>query len=87
MDDLMKCLYEFVQTHRMGGLYQDPEYRDRTSAAEVQGNRVRELLDQEQRRELDRLIDKITEQDSIVNEHTFRAALGLARELYALVRA
>lgn len=87
MDDLMKCLYEFTQTHRMGTLDEDPEYRESRYDAETQEQRVRESLDQEQCRELNRLMDKLALQDSIVNEHTFCAALRLSRELKALVQA
>jgi len=85
MDDLMKCLYEFVQTHRMGSLNEDGEYREYIRSIELQKEQVEAYLDKDQRKELNHLIDDVTFRDSVVNEHTFQAALGLARELSALV--
>lgn len=85
MDDLVKCLYEFVQTRRMGSLHDDEEYKKYTSAIKSQEERIREYLPKEQREELSQLVDAITFQDSIKSEHLFQATLALSRELSALV--
>lgn len=87
MDDLMKCLYEFMLERRLGSLHEDPEYGQAAFDEKIQEKRVQECLDEKQRKEVDRLFDMRTVQDSIVNEHIFRAALRLFRELNALVRA
>lgn len=85
MDDLVKCLYDFVQNHSMGGLYEDEEYKKYTSAIKLQEEHIREYLPKEQREELGQLVDTIAYQDSIECEHLFRATLALSRELSALV--
>ena len=41
MDDLMNCLYEFVQTRRMGSLHDDEEYKEYTKSAKLQENGFR----------------------------------------------
>lgn len=87
MDDLIKCLYQFTLEHRMGSLHDDPAYGESAFDGEIQRKRPRESLDQEQQKELDRLLDKLTLQNSITDEHIFRAALRLARELNALAGA
>jgi len=84
MDDLTKCLYEFVQTHRMGSLQDDEEYKEYTRGIELQRERVEAGLDRDQRRELEGLINDVVFRDSIENEHTFQAALELAKELHVL---
>lgn len=86
MDDLVKCLYEFVWTHRMGSLHEDEEYEKHTHDVKLQEKRVREYLTEEQQIELNLLVDTISSQDSIENGHLFQAALALSRELSALVR-
>ena len=85
MDDLVKCLYDFVQTHRMGSLHDNEEYQEYTKSAKLQKERVREYLTEEQQIELNLLVDAINAQDSIESEHLFRAALALSKELSALV--
>lgn len=87
MDDLIKCLYEFTWAHRMSGLQEDEEYKTYTHDVKLQQELVESHLTEEQRKELRWLIDAVTFQDSIVNEHIFRAALGLSRELSTLVGA
>ena len=86
MDDLMKCLYEFMLERRLGSLHEDPEYGQAAFDEKIQERRVRECLDAQQRKEVDRLFDMRTVQDSIVNEHIFRAALALSGELNALTQ-
>lgn len=87
MDDLMKCLYKFMLEHRMGSLWDKQEYKERSRDVELQIERVRAYLNEEQRKELNRLIDAISCQDSVVNDCAFQAALGLFKELNALLRA
>lgn len=81
MDDLTKCLYEFVCKQRMGSVYADPEYTEAARSVELQTEKVREGMSREQWRELNHLLDSMNAQSSIECEHLFRAALGLAREL------
>ena len=87
MDDLMKCLYEFVSQRRMGSVCEDPEYEEVTRGVEMQIKRVEKDLDQDQQRELRLLLENISAQSSLESEHLFHAALRLSRELNALVRA
>ncbi len=86
MDDLMNCLYQFILENRLGNLREDEEYKAISSDINLQEERLRGCLNKKQRKELNWLLDAITHQDSIVNEHIFRASLALARELSALVR-
>lgn len=86
MDDLTKCLYEFVTTRRLGTLRDDPEYRELSQSVESRWNKIEEGLDKEQQRELRTLMEEVSAQNSVENEHFFRAVLSLSRELYALVR-
>lgn len=86
MDDLTKCLYEFVCKQRMGSVYEDPEYEEMSHSVELQTKKARKNMSEEQLQELDLLLETISAQNSLENEHLFQAALGLARELNALVR-
>lgn len=81
MDDLTKCLYQFVSERRMGSVYADPEYTEASRVVDMQTEKLGETLNQEQKRELNRLLANITALGCIEDEHLFRAALGLAREL------
>lgn len=81
MDDLTKCLYDFVCTRRMGSVYDDPEYREASQSVDLQTEKLEEALSQEQKRELNQLLSSVTALDCIHDEHLFRAALRLAREL------
>ncbi|MCI8303461.1 MAG: hypothetical protein HFF52_02420 [Lawsonibacter sp.] len=87
MDDLMKCLYQFMLEHRMGSLRDDREYCELSLNVELQTERVRGYLTGEQRKELNRLIDATSRQNSMVIDHAFQAALALSKELNTLVRA
>lgn len=86
MDDLTRCLYEFVCEKRMGSLSEDKEYIEAVLGAERQEKRVASYLDDEQRPELRALLDTLSAQSDITNEHLFQAALSLSRELNGLVR-
>lgn len=81
MTDLMKCLYDFVCTRRMGSIYGDPAYREASLHVDQQTKNLVENLSQEQKRELNRLLDSVNALSSIEIEHLFQATLGLAREL------
>lgn len=87
MDDLIKCLSEFTWAHRMEALWGDEGYKEASLSIEAQTERVKGYLTPEQRRELIGLLDAMGRQDAIANEHLFRAALRLSRELNALARA
>ena len=86
MDDLMKCLYDFVRANRMGSICQDPEYEEMSRSVELQLKKVQQTMGTEQQIELQLLLENLSAQSSIENEHLFQASLKLARELNALVR-
>lgn len=86
MDDLTKCLYQFVREKQMGNLTEDAEYEEAALSVELQAERVSAYLNAEQRKELYWLMDAVAFRDSIENEYAFQAALSLARELSGLVR-
>lgn len=86
MDDLTRCLYEFVCEKRLGSLSEDQEYMDAVLTAERQQKRVASCLSKEQQLELETLTALIAAQGDITGEHLFCAALSLARELNGLVR-
>lgn len=81
MDDLTKCLYDFVCDRRMGGIYGDLEYEEAAHSVELQRKKVLAGMDETQKRELDILMDSLYARSSVESEHLFRATLGLAREL------
>lgn len=87
MDDLTRCLYDFVCEKRMGSIYQDPEYEEMSRSVELQLKKVQQTIGTEQQVELQLLLENLSAQSSIENEHLFQASLKLARELSALVRA
>lgn len=86
MDDLTQCLYEFLMERRMGSIWENEEYRACLSAVELQEEQVKSFLNGEQRKELELLLDRVAERDSIEQTHLFQAVLELVRELGALVR-
>lgn len=81
MDDLTKCLYDFLLDRRMGGVHEDSEYAEASHSVELQWKKLQQLLDPQQQKELLLLLEEISAQNSVENEHLFQAALGLAREL------
>ena len=87
MDDLMKCLYCYVQENRLKGVVDDPEYQACLDAVLRQEDRGRQSMDEEQRRGLNLLLSEVSSLNELENESVFQAALGLARELNALVCA
>lgn len=84
MDDLTKCLYEFACKRRMGSVYEDPEYGEMSNSVELQTKKVQKDMSEEQLMALRLLLETISAQHDIENEHLFQAALGLAKELNAL---
>lgn len=86
MDDLMRCLYEFVRERRMGRLSEDKKYVEAVLGAERYQKRLAACLTGEQQSELDKLTAMIASQGEITGEYLFQAALSLSRELNGLVR-
>lgn len=86
MDDLTRCLYEFVCEKRMGRLSEDKEYKEAALDVELQEQRIRSYLNEEQSKELRWLIGAIALRNHIECEYVFQAALSLSRELNGLVR-
>lgn len=81
MSDLMERLYDFVLDRRMGSVHEDPEYAQASHSVELQWKKLQQLLEPQQQKELSLLLEGISAQNSVENEHLFQAALGLAREL------
>lgn len=86
MDDLMKCLYEFTASRRMGALWDDPEYIEATHTVEIQRKKLEKCMSEEQYEELQVLLESLSAHNSVESEHLFQAALRLSRELSALAR-
>ena len=84
MDDLTRCLYEFLMETRMGRIWEDEEYKACNSGLLLQEQRVRSRLSGDQEAELDRFLDCMLERDSVEKEHLFQSTLDLLRELSAL---
>lgn len=87
MDDLTLCLYEFLMERRMGRLWKDEEYRTCNLKVKLQKEKVESRLNEEQRKELDLLLDHVAERNSLEKSYLFQAVLELIRELNALARA
>ena len=87
MDDLTLCLYEFLMERRMGRLWKDEEYKACNLKVKLQREKVESRLNEEQRKELDLLLDHVAERNSMEKSHLFQAVLELIRELNALARA
>lgn len=81
MNDLTKCLYDFVQDHRMGEIHGDPEYLEASHAEKWQLEKLCEMLSASQQAELRLLMDCISDRNSIECAHLFRITLRLSREL------
>ena len=87
MDDLTLCLYEFLLELRMGYLWKDEEYRACNLKVRLQEERMESRLNEEQRKELDLLLNHVAERSSLEKFRLFQGSLELVRELSALVRA
>lgn len=81
MEDLMKCLYDFVCNRRLGSIYEDPEYEEVSHGVEMQLQKIQRNLNAEQQAELSRLLECLSAQNSIENEHLFLASLRFVGEL------
>lgn len=84
MDDLTRCLYDFVTARRLGALWDDQEYKETSGAVEMQLKKLERCMSEEQWGELRVLLESLSAHNSVESEHLFQAALGLARELRAL---
>ena len=87
MDDLTQCLYEFLLERRMGHQWNNGEYRACILNAKLQEEQMKSSLHEKQQKELDLLLDRIAERDSMEKTYLFQAALSLVRELNVLVGA
>lgn len=81
MDDLTKCLYDFVCEKRMGSIHQDPEYTEMSTSVDIQTEKVQKDMSKEQLRELRVLLDSMNAMSCIEHEYLFQATMRLAREL------
>lgn len=83
MNDLTKCLYDFVQERRMGEIHTDPEYAEVSLSVDLQLKKVQQALGngKAQQVELQLLLESISALNSIECEHLFQVALRLSQEL------
>lgn len=83
MDDLTKCLYEFVQEQRMGEVHGDPKYAEASLGVDLRLKKVQRALgeDEAQQEELQLLLENISALNSIECAHLFQVTLRLSREL------
>lgn len=83
MNDLTKCLYDFVQERRMGEIHADPEYAEVSLGVDLQLKKVQQALGngKAQQVELQLLLESISALNSIECEHLFQVALRLSQEL------
>ena len=86
MNDLTRCLYDFVQEHRMGEVHMDPEYAEASLGVDLQLKKVQRALgdDEAMQTELRLLLSGISALNSIESEHLFQITLRLSRELVHL---
>lgn len=81
MDDLTKCLYDFVSDQCAERVFKDPKYREAAQNVELQSEKVQQGMSEGQKRELNLLLDHVYALFCVESEHMFQAAMGLAREL------
>lgn len=81
MTDLMNTLYSFVTTHKVNGLWDDPEYRSATACVQRQEDKLRALLDEAGRQVLDDLLNEQLNQHCMELEQLFQGTIALCREL------
>lgn len=81
MTDLMRVLYEFITLHRMGRVWDDPEYRDFSACARKKEAELREKLDREETQLLEDLLRELSCRHSVELETVFQSTLELCREL------
>ena len=86
MTDLMNSLYEFVSAHRMGRVFDDPEYHSVSACAQSKEDRLREQLDREGNKLLTDLMNEQALQNTLEMENLFQATVELCRELGQMVR-
>lgn len=82
MDDLTQCLYEFLMERRMGRVWKDEEFQACHQAVAAQEELIRSRLGGE---ELEALLDRLAERDSMEKERLFQETLGLVRELNGIL--
>ena len=86
MTERMRSLYEYTLTHRYVQPTCDPEYRSADTSAEIQEDRLRQMLDPEGCRALGVMLDELSLVHSLELEAMFQATLALSRELAGLTR-
>ena len=86
MDGLTNALYEFVTAHRMGRVFDDPEYHSVSACAQGKEDRLRQQLDREGNKLLTDLINEQALQSTLEMESLFQATVELCRELGQMVR-
>ena len=86
MTELMRSLYEYTLAHRYVQPVCDPEYRSADTSAQIQEDRLRQMLDPEGRKALGAVLDELSLLHSLELEAMFQATLALSRELTGLTR-
>lgn len=85
MSELTDTLFEFLTSHYIHGIIQDPEYEKAVGYAQARQEMLSSQLDEEQRELLKGMLDEISLAHHMEQRRLFRAALTLSRELAGLV--
>lgn len=86
MTDLTDTLYQFLTSHALPGVWEDPEYGQSQRCAAEKERLLRARLDDKGLQLLDDMLNELGLVRCFEREHIFLAALSLSRELAALVR-
>ena len=81
MNDIIRSLYEFTLRHRMGGVWNDPEYANFRYCADQKETQLRARLDSDDQKLLDDLLQELTQQHNVELETVFSSALSVYKEL------
>ena len=85
MTALTRSLYEFTLRHRMGGVWNDPEYANFRYCADQKETQLRALLDKDGQKLLDDLLEELTQQHNVELETVFSSALSVYKELNTIL--
>ena len=87
MNELTNALFEFMTTHYVPGICNDPEYEEAKSYAKKKEEQLNSQLNETQQQLLQDLLEDIKLAHFFEQEHIFQATLALSRELSGLVRS
>ena len=85
MNEIVRSLYEFTLRHRMGGVWNDPEYAHFRYCADRKETQLRALLDKDGQKLLDDLLEELAQQHNVELETVFSSALSVYKELNTIL--